>query len=148
MSVEEVKERLRERLGGSANDAELDIAASVVHQRYLQLCELRTRLNGSSDRVIEYLQQRQLRFDPQASAVNSIHIQTFIPPSSHTQFNGLCLLPTRIDLLTGGVTVHPEYVGECDISRDPIECVPLEVRTEKQEEKLQLEFSLKKIRIK
>lgn len=156
MSLSDVKLTLSAKLASRpdshsfSSDAELDIASSVVHQRYMYLCSLREKLGGSAEKVIEYITARDLRLQKDHVSVNSIHIQTFIPPSSNTLFNGLCPLPTRVDLLTGGVTVHPDYVGESDLTEEHIECVPLEgdMRDEPKAVPSSLEFVLKKIRIK
>lgn len=158
MSVLDVKSLIQERINGSDpryrplfSDASLDLASSVVHQRYMYMCELRERLGGSTEKVIEYLMNRDKLFTQDESSVNFIHIQTFIPPASNTQFNGLCQLPaSRVDLLTGGMNVHPDYAGESDLTGEHIECVPMDAGMEGDEkpEKTRLEFALKRIRIK
>jgi hypothetical protein len=103
---------------------EEDMACSVVHQRYMYLCRLRDKL-GSNEKVIEYVESRKCTPDPSSAWVNSLPIHTLLPPSSQSQFNGICPLPMRVDLLTGGETIFPGFAGESDMSMEPIDLAPL-----------------------
>lgn len=122
-TLEDVKTRLRAvSVKPFRSSLEDDMACSVVHQRYMYLCRLRDKL-GSNEKVIEYVESRKSTPDPSSPWVNSLPIQTLLPPSSQSQFNGICPLPMRVDLLTGGETIFPGF--ESDLSMEPIDLAPL-----------------------
>ena len=112
---------------GTASD--MDLAVSVIKQRYDQLIAMSSRMSSkdtvtkdSVANTIAFLDARKANQPPQDFPTNSISLSSLLPPSANS--NGLCALPSRIDCLSGAQTVYPDFHIESLVS--PTDLVDLE----------------------
>jgi len=116
---EQVKEFIRENCPKSfKSESDLEFATQSVFGR---LTELQAIQDRGVDDVINYIETKKSNTRAINFPINSINMLTLISPNAQSTYNGLCQLPTRIDLLTGTRTVFPDHQCESLVRMEKVE---------------------------
>jgi hypothetical protein len=117
--------------------------------RVHELKEIQDRLGKSTSDVIQYIEAKRATSRVINFQVNSIHMLTLTSPHQTTNFNGLCQLPNRVDLLTGIRSKNFEHKCENELLFERVDGEPIGPREDiKTETDQKPEFFLKRMRLK